>query len=227
MSTTKNTKNTDNTEAAARAALGFVPAGKPTGEDKEASARALLSIQPAAPATEPEGKPELVNKATPAEPVKPEPEAPAVKAAQAEPVDGEDAGDGDSEAVETEAETEKLDGETFSKQAVTEIAARAYKRGAASRKVKTMEEELNSLKAELTTMKREKAVNSLASEYGLEPDLLSETKLEGAELEAYAQKLAEAQPKQEAFGFQSVRAAVNARAAKPIDAWSQLAAALR
>ena len=221
------TKNTEDTEAAARAALGFVPAGKPAGDDEESVAKKILSLQPAAPAKEPakepDVKPEPVNKAaTEPEPAKQEPEQPAVKAAQAEPEDGEDAGDG-----EPEAETEKLDGETFSKAAVTEIAARAYKRGAASRKVKNMEDELNSLKAELTTMKREKAVNSLASEYGLEPDLLSETKLEGAELEAYAQKLAEAQPKQEAFGFQSVRAAVNARAAKPIDAWSQLAAALR
>lgn len=216
--TTRTKKTTDAAEAAARAALGFVPAGKPAGEDREAAARALLSVQPAAPATEPEGKPEP-EPAKPAEPAKPQPEPPAVKAAQAEP-----------EAVEDEpeaAEAEALEGETFSKAAVTEIAARAYRRGAASKKVKTMEEELASLKAELTTMKREKAVNAMAAEYGLEPELLGATKLEGAELESYAQKLAEAQPKPEAFGFQSVRAAVNARAAQPLDGWSQLAAALR
>lgn len=217
--TTRTTKKTDDTEAAARAALGFVPAGKPAGEDREAAARALLSVQPAAPASEPEAKPEP-------EPAKPVPEPPAVKAAQAEPVAGEADGEGEPEAEEAGAEP--LEGETFSKAAVTEIAARAYRRGAASKKVKTMEEELAQLKAELTTMKREKTVNALAAEYGLEPELLGATKLEGAELESYAKKLAEAQPKQqEAFGFQSVRAAVNARAAQPLDAWSQLAAALR
>lgn len=214
---TTRTKKTDDTEAAARAALGFVPAGKPAGEDREAAARALLSVQPAAPANEPEAKPE---------PAKPVPEPPAVKAAQAEPGAVEADGEGEPEAEEAGAEP--LEGETFSKAAVTEIAARAYRRGAASKKVKTMEEELAQLKAELTTMKREKTVNSLAAEYGLEPELLGATKLEGAELESYAQKLAEAQPKQqEAFGFQSVRAAVNARAAQPLDGWSQLAAALR
>ena len=224
MSTTKNTKNTEDSEAAARAALGFVPAGKPAGEDSEAAAKKILSLQPAAPAPakEPEGDPEPVKQAATApEPTKPAPEQQAVKEAQAEPEDGEYAGDGDAEAVE------QLDGETFSKAAVTEIAARAYKRGASSKKVKTMEEELNSLKSEIATMKREKTVTSLAAEYGLEPELLSETKLEGEELKHYAEKLAEAQPKQESFGFQSVRAAVNARAAKPMDAWSQLAAALR
>lgn len=221
--TTRTKKTTDAAEAAARAALGFVPAGKPAGEDREAAARSLLSVQPAAPATEPEGKPAPAEPAKPAEPApKPVPEPPAVKAAQAEPGDGEAAVEGEPEAVEP------LEGETFSKAAVTEIAARAYRRGAASKKVKTMEEELASLKAELTTMKREKTVNALAAEYGLEPELLGATKLEGAELESYAKKLAEAQPKQqEAFGFQSVRAAVNARAAQPLDGWSQLAAALR
>lgn len=221
--TTRTKKTTDAAEAAARAALGFVPAGKPAGEDREAAARSLLSVQPAAPATEPEGKLAPAEPAKPAEPApKPVPEPPAVKAAQAEPGDGEAAVEGEPEAVEP------LEGETFSKAAVTEIAARAYRRGAASKKVKTMEEELASLKAELTTMKREKAVSTLAAEYGLEPELLGATKLEGAELESYAKKLAEAQPKQqEAFGFQSVRAAVNARAAQPLDGWSQLAAALR
>lgn len=220
--TTRTIKHTEDKEAAARAALGFVPAGKPAGEDREAAARALLAVQPA-PAAEPEGKPEPAEPSKQAEPApKPVPEPPAVKAAQAEPVAGEADGEGEPEAVE------QLDGETFSKQAVTEIAARAYRRGAASKKVKTMEEELASLKAELTTMKREKTVNALAAEYGLEPELLGATKLEGAELESYAKKLAEAQPKQqEAFGFQSVRAAVNARAAQPLDGWSQLAAALR
>lgn len=226
--TTRTIKHTeDAAEAAARAALGFVPAGKPAGEDREAAARALLSVQPAAPASEPEAKPEPepAKPAAPAEPA-PEPEPPAVKAAQAEPIAGEADGEGEPEAEEAGAEP--LEGETFSKQAVTEIAARAYRRGAASKKVKTMEEELAALKAELTTMKREKTVNALAAEYGLEPELLGATKLEGAELESYAAKLAEAQPKQqEAFGFQSVRAAVNARAAQPLDAWSQLAAALR
>lgn len=225
---TTRTKKTEDTEAAARAALGFVPAGKPA-EDREAAARALLAVQPAAPAPEPEGKPqpEHAKHDAPAEPApKPQPEPPAVKAAQAEPGAVEADGEGEPEAEEAEAEP--LEGETFSKAAVTEIAARAYRRGAASKKVKTMEEELAQLKAELTTMKREKTVNSLAAEYGLEPELLGATKLEGAELESYAKKLAEAQPKQqEAFGFQSVRAAVNARAAQPLDAWSQLAAALR
>lgn len=219
------TKSTEaDQEAAARAALGFVPAGKHAGEDAEAAAKKILSIQPAAPAKEPEGKPEPVNKATPAEPAKPAPEQPAVKAAQAEADAGDSADDGEPDS----GEPESLEGETFSKAAVTEIAARAYKRGAASKKVKNMEEELNTLKAELTSMKREKAVNDLAAEYGLEPDLLAETKLEGEELRNYAQKLADAQPKQQdAFGFQSVRAAVNARSAQPLDAWSQLAAALR
>lgn len=220
MTTKKNTAADQ--ESVARAALGFVPAGKTAGEDKESAAKKILSLQPAVPATEPDGKhePEPVKQAAPAKPAT-EPANPAVKAAQAEQEDGEADGDGEPEAVEP------LDGETFSKAAVTEIAARAYKRGAASKKVKTMEEEISALKAELTTMKREKTVASLAAEYGLEPDLLSETKLEGAELEAYAEKLAEAQPKQEAFGFQSVRAAVNAHTAQPLDAWSQLAAALR
>ena len=219
--TTRTKKTEADREAAARAALGFVPAGKPAGEDKEAAARALLSVQPAAPASEPEGKPQQ-EPAKPAEPAKPEP--PAVKAAQAEPVAGEADGEGEPEA----AEAEVLEGETFSKAAVTEIAARAYRRGAASKKVKGMEDELRSLKAELTELKREKTVSTLAAEYGLEPELLGATKLEGAELEAYAKKLAEAQPKQqEAFGFQSVRAAVNARTAQPMDGWSQLAAALR
>lgn len=217
------TKSTEaDQEAAARAALGFVPAGKHAGEDAEAAAKKILSIQPAAPAKEPEGKPEPVNKATPAEPAKPAPEQPAVKAAQAEADAGDSADDGEPDS----GEPESLEGETFSKDAVTEIAARAYKRGAASKKVKNMEEELNTLKAELTSMKREKAVNDLAAEYGLEPDLLAETKLEGEELRNYAQKLADAQPKQEAFGFQSVREAVNARSAQPMDAWAQLAAAL-
>lgn len=214
-------KNTEDAEAAARAALGFVPAGKPTG-DEEAAAKKILSLQPAAPAQEQEGKPDPSKQAAQAEPSNPAPEQPAVKAAQAKPETGEDDGDGEPE----ELETEKLEGETFSKAAVTEIAARAYKRGASSKKVKTMEEELAALKAELTTMKREKTVNTLAAEYGLDSDLLAETKLEGEELESYAKKLAEAQPKQEAFGFQSVRAAVNARSAQPMDAWSQLAAAL-
>lgn len=223
---TTRTNHAEDKEAAARAALGFVPAGKPAGEDKEAAARTILAVQPAAPASEPEpqGKPEPNPEPKPAEPApKPEPEPHAVKAAQAEPGDGEgDPVDGEPDGVE------QLDGETFSKAAVTEIAARAYKRGAASRKVKNMEEELAALKAELTTMKREKSVASLAAEYGLEPELLGATKLEGAELESYAKKLAEAQPKQqEAFGFQSVRAAVNARSAQPLDGWSQLAAALR
>lgn len=221
---TTRTKKTEDPEAAARAALGFVPAGKPAGEDKEAAARALLAVQPAAPAPEPQGKTEPAP-ADPAKPAEPEPQPgpPAVKAAQAEPVDGEgEPGEGEPDGVE------QLEGETFSKAAVTEIAARAYKRGAASRKVKNMEEELAALKAELTTMKREKTVNTLAAEYGLEPELLGATKLEGAELESYAKKLAEAQPKQqEVFGFQSVRAAVNARTAQPLDGWSQLAAALR
>ena len=224
---TTRTKHTEDKEAAARAALGFVPAGKPDGEDREAAARALLAVQPAAPAAEPEkqGKPEPqpADPAKPAEPAKPQPEPTAVKAAQSKP------GDGDGEPGEGEPDgVEQLEGETFSKAAVTEIAARAYKRGAASRKVKNMEEELAALKAELTTMKREKTVSTLAAEYGLEPELLGATKLEGAELESYAKKLAEAQPKQqEAFGFQSVRAAVNARTAQPLDGWSQLAAALR
>lgn len=220
------TKSTEaDQEAAARAALGFVPAGKHAGEDAEAAAKKILSLQPIATVKEQDGKPEPVKQAAQADPVKPapEPEQPAVKAAQAEPEAGEADGDG-----EPDSEAEALKGETFSKAAVTEIAARAYKRGAASRKVKNMEEEISALKAELTTMKREKTVASLAAEYGLEPDLLSETKLEGSELEAYAKKLSEAQPKQQdAFGFQSVRAAVNARSAQPLDAWSQLAAALR
>lgn len=219
--TTRSKKTEDATEAAARAALGFVPAGKPA-EDREAAARTILAVQPAAPAPEPEGKPEPQPEPKPAEPA-PKPEPPAVKAAQAEPGDGEgEPGEGEPEAVE------QLEGETFSKAAVTEIAARAYRRGAASKKVKGMEDELRSLKAELTELKREKTVSTLAAEYGLEPELLGATKLEGAELEAYAKKLAEAQPKQqEAFGFQSVRAAVNARTAQPLDGWSQLAAALR
>lgn len=215
-------KQTEDTEAAARSALGFVPAGKPTGEDTEAAAKKILSLQPAAPAKEPEGKPEPVKQAAQAEPAKPATEQPA--AAQAEQEDGDSDGNGNGEPEDVAAE--KLDGETFSKQAVTEIAARAYKRGASSKKVKTMEEEIASLKAELTTMKREKTVSTLAAEYDIDPDLLAETKLEGEELEAYAQKLAEAQPKQETFGFQSVRAAVNARSAQPMDAWAQLAAAL-
>ena len=226
---TTRTKNTEaDNEAAARAALGFVPAGKPAGEESEAEAKKILSLQPATTATESEGKPEPAKQAAQAEPAsEPEQEQPAVNAAQAETDTGEDNGDGEP-GEPGELETEKLDGETFSKAAVTEIAARAYKRGAASKKVKNMEEELASLKAELTSMKREKAVNDLAAEYGLEPELLSETRLEGEELRHFAEKLAEAQPKQqEAFGFQSVRAAVNARTAQPLDAWSQLAAALR
>ena len=226
MSTTKNTKNTEaDQEAAARAALGFVPAGKAAGEDAEAAAKKILSLQPVSPAKEQDSKPasEPVKQAAQADSAKPAQEQPAVKAAKAEQADGEAEADGDGEPEAVEP----LDGETFSKEAVTEIAARAYKRGASSKKVKSMEEELSALKAELTTMKREKAVNDLATEYGLEPDLLSETKLEGEELRHYAEKLAEAQPKHEAFGFQSVRAAVNARTAQPLDAWSQLAAALR
>lgn len=216
---TTRSKKTEDTEAAARAALGFVPAGKPAGEDREAAARTILAVQPAAPAPEPEGKPEP----EPAEPAAPQPEPHAVKAAQAEPGDGEP-GEGEPDGVEAEA----LEGETFSKAAVTEIAARAYRRGAASKRVKNMEEELTALKAQLAEMQREKNVSTLAAEYGLEPELLGATKLEGAELESYAKKLAEAQPKQqESFGFQSVRAAVNARTAQPLDGWSQLAAALR
>ena len=225
--TTRTTKKTeDATEAAARAALGFVPAGKPAEEDREAAARTILAVQPAAPAPEPEGKPEP----KPAEPADPAPAPapqpqPAVKAAQAEPGDGEgEPGDGEP----GELEAEQLEGETFSKAAVTEIAARAYRRGATSKKVKTMEDEIAQLKAQLAEMQREKTVSTLASEYGVEPELLGATKLEGEELQRYAEKLAEAQPKQqELFGFQSVRAAVNARAAQPMDGWSQLAAALR
>ena len=223
---TTRTKHTEDKEAAARAALGFVTAGKHAGEDREAAARALLAVQPAAPAAEPEpqGKPEPApaDPAKPADPA-PRPEPPAVKAAQAEQGDGEgEPGEGEPDGVE------QLEGETFSKAAVTEIAARAYKRGAASRKVKNMEEELTQLKAQLSEMQREKTVSTLAAEYGLEPELLGATKLEGEELQKYAEKLAAAQPKQqEVFGFQSVRAAVNARTAQPIDGWSQLAAALR
>ena len=223
--TTRTKKTDDATEAAARAALGFVPAGKPAGEDKEAAARTILAVQPAAPAPEPDGKPEPqpAEPAKPAETAVPQPEPPAVKAAQAEPGEGEgEPGEGEPEAVE------QLEGETFSKAAVTEIAARAYRRGATSKKVKTMEDEIAQLKAQLSEMQREKTVSTLAAEYGLEPELLGATKLEGAELEKYAEKLAAAQPKQsELFGFQSVRAAVNARAAQPLDGWSQLAAALR
>ena len=222
---TTRTKNTEDPEAAARAALGFVPAGKPVGEDREAAARALLAVQPAAPAAEPEpqGKPEpaTAEPAKPADPA-PQPEPPAVKAAQAEP------GDGDGTVEGEPGELEGLEGETFSKAAVTEIAARAYRRGATSKKVKNMEDEISQLKTQLAEMQREKTVSTLAAEYGLEPELLGATKLEGSELESYAKRLAEAQPKQqEAFGFQSVRAAVNARTAQPLDGWSQLAAALR
>ena len=223
---TTRTKKTDAAaEAAARAALGFVPAGKPVGEDREAAARTILAVQPAAPAPEPEpqGKPEPQQE--PAKQPEPAPEPqpqPAVKAAQAEPGDGEGAGDGEPDGVE------QLEGETFSKAAVTEIAARAYRRGASSKRVKGMEDEIAQLKAQLSEMQREKTVSTLAAEYGLSPDLLGATKLDGEELESYAKKLAESQPRlEEALGFQSVRAAVNKRTAQPLDAWSQLAAALR
>lgn len=226
--TTRTKKTEADQEAAARAALGFVPAGKPEGGDREAAARTILAVQPAAPAPEPEGKPEHApaEPAKPSEPVAPQPEPPAVKAAQAEPGAGEGE-PGEGEPGEPEA-VEQLEGETFSKAAVTEIAARAYRRGTTSKKVKTMEDEIAQLKTQLAEMQREKTVSTLAAEYGLEPELLGATKLEGEELESYAKKLAEAQPKQqELFGFQSVRAAVNARAAQPLDGWQQLAAALR
>ena len=232
--TTRKTEN--DVEAAAREALGLVLPGQDTKTDveREEAARKLLGYQQAVKqgeavaqkrdaeaaetASKAAVKPENTEKSAP----KPGPREVAA------PVEVEVATDDSDEADDEPAE--QLTGETFTKDAVSEIAARAYKRGASSKRVREMASELRSLREQVASMKRDAEIAELSESLGVSSSLLRATKLDGDELAKYAHSLAETtgeMRQNQAAGFESVRAAVERRTQTPADAWAQLAAALR
>lgn len=125
----------------------------------------------------------------------------------------------EDEVVSESSTTEDL------KSQMSAVAKSAFARGKKSgaRSLENLQAELEAAKAELAELRHEKMISDVASQTGVDPSILKETRIDNEdEMRTFAQRLSASRA-----GSSALRSAVTHQETNQDDGWSLLAAQLR
>lgn len=143
---------------------------------------------------------------------KPEPEPEPVSESVTEPVQEDEGVSGSSTEDEIKAQ-------------MSAVAKSAFARGKRSgaKSLESLQAELEAAKAELAELRHDKMISDVASQTGVDPSILKETRIDDEdEMRTFAQRLSASRA-----GSSALRSAVTHQETNQDDGWSLLAAQLR